>query len=88
MANTRGARKAARQAARHRTLNTAQKSELRTAIKRVRSAIEAGDKGAAQKIFRESMAVIDRIADKQVIHKNKAARDKSRLSARIKAMAA
>lgn len=88
MANTRGARKAARQSERRRAQNTAQKSALRTAIKRVRDAITAGNKNAAQKIFVESTSVLDRITDKKVIHKNKAARHKSRLAARIKAMAA
>jgi len=88
MANTRGARKAARQSERRRAHNAAQKSTLRTAIKRVRDAVAAGDKSAAQKVFVDSTRVIDRITDKKVIHKNKAARHKSRLAARIKAMAA
>ncbi len=88
MANTPGARKAARQSEHRRAQNTAQKSALRTAIKRVRDAIAAGNKIAAQKIFVESTRVLDRITDKKVIHKNKAARHKSRLAARIKAMAA
>ena len=88
MANTPGARKAARQSERRRAQNTAQKSTLRTAIKRVRDAVTAGDKNAAQKIFVESTRVIDRITDKKLIHRNKAARHKSRLAARIKAMAA
>ena len=52
------------------------------------AAIIAGDKAAAQSVFQESVAVIDRIADKRIIHKNKASRQKSRLSARIKALAA
>ena len=48
----------------------------------------AGDKAAAQTVFQESVAVLDRIADKKIIHKNKASRHKSRLSAQIKALAA
>ena len=63
------------------------RSMLRTAIKRVRQAIEAGDQSAANEVFRKASAVIDRVADKQIIHKNKAARHKSRLSAAIKALA-
>lgn len=86
MANTIQARKRARQALKRRGRNFSQRSELRTAIKRVRKAIEAGDKSAAQKILVESSSVIDSIADKKIIHKNKAARHKSRLSAAIKAL--
>ena len=63
------------------------RSELRTAIKNVRKAVDAGDKTAAQKIFQESMSVIDRIADKKIIHKNKAARHKSQLAGQVKALA-
>jgi small subunit ribosomal protein S20 len=88
MANSAQARKRARQAARQHAHNTSLRSTLRTAVKRVRKAIAAGDKIAAQGVFRESVSVIDRIADKKIIHKNKAARHKSRLSARIKALAA
>jgi small subunit ribosomal protein S20 len=87
MANTAQARKRARQASAQRDHNMSQRSELRTAIKKVRKAIEAGDKGAAQAVFQASMSVIDRIADKEIVHKNKAARHKSRLSGAIKAMA-
>ena len=60
---------------------------MRSAIKRVRKAIEAGDKVAARAVLRESTKVLDTIADKKIIHKNKASRHKSRLSAAIKAMA-
>ena len=87
MANTVQARKRARQAIAQRAHNMAQRSELRTAIKRVRAAIAAGDKAAAAGVFQASMSVIDRIADKKIIHKNKASRHKSRLAQAIKAMA-
>lgn len=87
MANTAQARKRARQAETQRQHNTSLRSTLRTAIKKARKAIEAGDKDAAQAVFKESISVVDRIADKDIIHKNKAARHKSRLSAAIKAMA-
>ena len=87
MANSAQARKRARQAVKQRAHNASLRSSLRTAIKRVRQAIEAGDKSAAQVVFQQSVAVIDRIADKKIIHKNKAARSKSRLSAQIKSLA-
>lgn len=87
MANSAQARKRARQASAQRNHNMSQRSEYRTAIKKVRKAIEAGDKAAAQQVFQSSMSLIDSIADKNIIHKNKAARHKSRLSAAIKAMA-
>ena len=86
MANTIQARKRARQAIKSRARNFSQRSELRSAIKSVRKAIAAGDKVAAQKVFGESMSTIDSISDKKIIHKNKAARHKSRLSAAIKAL--
>ena len=88
MANTAQARKRARQADKQRSHNASQRSTLRTAIKRVRQAIDAGDKAAAQAVFQQSVAVIDRIADKRIVHKNKTSRTKSRLSAQIKAIAA
>lgn len=87
MANTAQARKRARQATAQRDHNMSQRSELRTAVKKVRKAIEAGDKAAAQVVFQASMSIIDSIADKKIVHKNKAARHKSRLSGAIKAMA-
>ncbi len=87
MANTAQARKRARQNDKQRLHNMALRSQYRTAVKKVRKAVEAGDKAAALAAFQVSMAVIDRIADKNIVHKNKAARHKSRLSAAIKAMA-
>ena len=88
MANSAQARKRARQADGQRSHNASLRSTLRTAIKRVRQAIDAGDKTVAQSVFQQSVAVLDRIADKKIVHKNKASRTKSRLSARIKALAA
>lgn len=87
MANSAQARKRAKQADKQRAHNASLRSELRTAIKKVIKAIDAGDKATAQAVFKESTSVVDSIADKKVIHKNKAARHKSRLSAAIKAMA-
>lgn len=86
MANTVQARKRARQAVQRRAQNMSLRSELRTAIKKVRKAVGAGDKAAAQAVFKESQSVIDSIADKRIIHKNAAARYKSRLSAAIKSL--
>ncbi len=87
MANSAQARKRARQSDKQRLHNASLRSELRTAIKKVKKAIAAGDKSAAQSVFQESVSTVDSIADKKIIHKNKASRHKSRLSAAIKAMA-
>ena len=88
MANSAQARKRARQAVVARAHNASLRSRLRTAIKAVRKAIVGGDKVAAQSVFRTSMSTIDSVADKRIIHKNKAARHKSRLNKMIRAMAA
>ena len=87
MANTAQARKRARQAVAQNKHNSSLRSMLRTSIKRVRQAIDAGDQTAANDVFQKASSVIDRVADKNIIHKNKAARHKSRLSAAIKALA-
>ncbi len=87
MANIASAKKAARQAVKRRASNTSQRSALRSAIKEVRKAIAAGDKAAAKAVFQRSVGTIDSIADKDILHKNTAARYKSRLSAAVKAMA-
>jgi small subunit ribosomal protein S20 len=87
MANIASARKRARQAEVRRLHNASLRSELRSAIRNVRKAIAAGDKKAARAVLQRAAGVIDSIADKRIIHKNAAARQKSRLSARIKAMA-
>ena len=86
MANSAQARKRARQADKQRAHNASLRSTLRTAIKRVCKAIVAGDKAAAQSVFQQSVSVIDRIADKKIVHKNAVSRTKSRLSAQIKAL--
>lgn len=87
MANTPQARRRARQSVARNKHNASMRSMMRTAIKRVRQAIDAGDKATAEEIFRKTSSVIDRVADKDIIHKNKAARHKSRLAAAIKALA-
>ena len=88
MANSAQARKRARQALKQRSHNASLRTAFRSAVKKVIKAVEAGDKAAAREVFQASVKVIDRIADKGVFHKNKAARHKSRLSSQIKAMAA
>jgi small subunit ribosomal protein S20 len=87
MANSAQARKRARQAEVSRQHNASLKSTLRTAVKKVRKAIAAGDKAAATAQLQASQAVIDRIADKKIVHKNTASRTKSRLAQAIKALA-
>ena len=87
MANSAQARKRARQAAATNDRNAGLRSSLRTAVKKVKKAIAAGDKAAAQKEYQASQAVIDRIADKKIVHKNAASRTKSRLVHAIKALA-
>ena len=87
MANSAQARKRARQAGQTNKHNSSLRSSLRTAVKQVRKAIEGGDKAVAMKTLTASQAVIDRIADKRIVHKNLASRTKSRLAHAIKAMA-
>lgn len=87
MANTAQAKKRARQTVIRRERNFSLRSRLRTAIKSVRKAIESGDKDLAVTVFRRSTSIVDSIADRGIIHKNKAARHKSRLASSIKAMA-
>lgn len=87
MANSAQARKRARQAIARNKHNSSLRSLLRTSIKSVRKAIEAGDQAKANEVFSRATSVIDRVADKKIIHKNKAARHKSRLAAAIKALA-
>jgi small subunit ribosomal protein S20 len=87
MANSAQARKRARQGEQRRQHNASLRSMLRTAIKKVRKAIDAGDKTAAQGVLQTSQAIIDRVADKKIVHKNTASRSKSRLAQAVKAMA-
>ena len=86
MANTDSARKRSRQAEKQRRHNSGLRSTLRSALKDVNKAISAGDKDVAKQALSRSTGIVDRIADKKIIHKNKAARHKSRLAAAIKAM--
>ncbi|WP_395340918.1 30S ribosomal protein S20 [Ningiella sp. W23] len=87
MANIKSAKKRAIQAEKRRQHNAGRRSLTRTCIKKVIAAIEAGDKEAAQAAYTAAVPVLDRMATKGLIHKNKAARHKSRLNAKIKAIA-
>ena len=88
MANIASARKRARQAVKQNAHNASLRSRLRTAIKAVRKSIATGDKQAATARLQASTSIIDSIADKRIIHKNAAARYKSRLAAALKRMPA
>ena len=87
MANTKQAKKRARQAENHRQHNASMRSMLRTSIKRVLKALNGGQKTEATEAMKAATPIIDSMARKGIIHKNKAARHKSRLNDRIKALA-
>lgn len=87
MANSAQAKKRARQNDKARLHNASLRSMVRTYLKKVVNAIATGDKANAQTAYTLAVPVIDRMADKGIIHKNKAARHKSRLNAQIKALA-
>ena len=86
MANIKSAQKRARQAETHRQHNASRRRMMRTELKRVLKAIAAGDKQGAIEAYKQAVPVIDRIANQGLIHKNKAARHKSRLNTQIKAL--
>jgi|TARA_B110000977_G_scaffold169891_1_gene220195 small subunit ribosomal protein S20 len=86
LANSVQAKKRARQNEKRRQHNASLRSMVRTYLKKVDAAIASGDKAVAQEAYTASVPVIDRMADKGIIHKNKAARHKSRLNAKVKAL--
>ena len=88
MANTASARKRIRQIERRTERNKARMSRMRTFIKKVETAVASGDKDAAAVALREAQPELQRAAGKGVVHKNTVARKISRLSARVKALAA
>ena len=88
MANSPQAKKRARQAVVRRSHNASLRSLVRTVIKKVDAAITTGDADAARAAYGDAVPVIDRMADKGIIHRNKAARHKSRLNAKVKALSA
>ena len=87
MANTKQAAKRAKKSVKQRGANVRLRTTLRTAIKKVQKSIAAGDAAAAETTLRAETSTLDRIAGKGIIHKNKAARHKSRLAAQVKALA-
>jgi small subunit ribosomal protein S20 len=86
MPNTKSAKKRLRQNVTRRALNRSIKSALRTQVRRVHEAVKAGDAEASQEAFRMAAQKLDRAASRRIIHPNAAARTKSRLSARVKAI--
>ncbi|MCD8524997.1 MAG: 30S ribosomal protein S20 [Gammaproteobacteria bacterium] len=86
MANTKQAKKRVRQAEKHRAHNASRRSMMRTYIKKTIAAIESGDVDNAKKLYIKMTSVLDTVAGDGLIHKNKAARHKSRLSQRIKSL--
>jgi len=80
-------RKRARQDVKLNAANTALRSKFRTVVKNVQKAVATGDKAKASEQFTVAQSVIDSVADKGMFHKNKAARHKSRLAAKVKALA-
>ncbi|ACA85580.1 MULTISPECIES: 30S ribosomal protein S20 [Shewanella] len=88
MANSKSAKKRALQSEKRRQHNASRRSMLRSYVKKVIAAIQAGDHAAATEAFNAAQPILDRMATKGLIHKNKAARHKARLNTRIKALAA
>jgi len=86
MANTKSAEKRNRQNVQQRERNRAHRSRLRTAIKRLRSAVASGDAAQAREILPQTLSTIDKIAQKKIIHANAAARYKSRLVKKVAAL--
>jgi len=86
LANSLSARKRARQAEKHRLRNASQRSHMRTTIKKVLAAIETGDKSAAEAAYKVAGPAIDRSVSKGLMHRNKAARHKSRLNTHVRNM--
>ena len=83
MANTPQARKRVRQAVKARTRNAAQKSNFRSSIKKVLKSLADKNKEQSNINFKEAMSIMDKLVIKGLIHKNKAARHKSRLNKHI-----
>jgi len=86
VANIQSAKKRARQSEKRRLHNVALTSRMRTAMKKVLKAVQSGDKAAASAEFKAAVPEIDKAASKGLIRKNRAAKYKSRLNNRLKAM--
>tara|TARA_B100001093_G_C26713178_1_gene964401 strand:- start:973 stop:1251 length:279 start_codon:yes stop_codon:yes gene_type:complete len=87
LANTAQARKRVRQAVKARTRNAAQKSNFRSSIKKVLKSLADKNKEQSNSNFKEAMSIMDKLVTKGLIHKNKAARHKSRLNKHIQKLA-
>jgi len=87
LANIKSAKKRARQAVKRNQHNVSMRSQMRTTVKKVLKEIEAGNKTGAEAALKSAESNLDSSASKGLIHKNKASRHKSRLTARIRAMA-
>lgn len=87
VANTKSAEKAARQASAHRARNVALRSRMRSAIRKVNDAVTSGNKADAKTSYDAAVPLIDTLVNKKIIHRNQAARHKSRLAKRVKALA-
>jgi small subunit ribosomal protein S20 len=88
LANTKSAEKAARQSNRNRTRNDALTSHLRTAIRKATLALKSGKHSEAEAALAAATPIIDSMVNKGIIHRNKAARHKSRLTKQVRALAA
>jgi small subunit ribosomal protein S20 len=86
LANSAQAKKRARQAEDSRQRNASQRSAMRTSVKSLQKAIEAGDKEQATAAYQAAVPALDRLARKGLIHKNAAARSKSRLNKAVRAL--
>ncbi len=87
MANSAQAKKRARQSEKRRQHNASLRSVMRTSIKKVLAAVATGNQGEAEKAYQTAVPIIDTMVNKGISHKNKASRQKSRLNARVRAMA-
>ena len=86
MANTKSAEKRARQSAQRQRRNRAHVARMRTAVKRLRGAVAAGDEKQASELLGKTLSIVDATAQKKVIHRNAAARSKSRLTRAVKGL--
>ena len=86
MPNIQSAKKRVRQTITRRARNMSQRSSMRTSVKALEASLEAGDKDAATKAYKDASRALDKAVTKGLLHKNNAARKKSRMNARVKAL--
>jgi small subunit ribosomal protein S20 len=87
MPNHKSAEKRVRQTAKRNEVNTRNRSKLRTQIKKLRSALDSGDKKQSQELLQPTISLIDKSVNKGVLHRNTAARYKSRLTSHVNDLA-